>query len=309
VIGTLGRLDSLTKEGKLDALIESGARFADSLMVIRAHGKGETPLIATRRIGSAMVFERLWKETGCRDVIRELLKGRKFGFDVERAIFLVTLHRLCAPGSDRQADFWKHDYRIDGAEKLSLHHLYRAMAWLGEELPMSDQCHATRYSPRCVKDLIEENLFSRRRDLFSSLDLVFFDTTSIYFEGEGGETLGERGHSKDHRPDLKQMVVGAVLDDAGLPICSEMWPGNAADVKSLLPVTDRLRARFGITDMCVVADRGMISAESIEGLERRGMRYILGARMRKQNEVRDEVLGADGEWIEVYPAKHNKKDP
>lgn len=104
------------------------------------------------------------------------------------------------------------------------------------------------------------------------------------------------------------MVVGAVLDDAGLPICSEMWPGNAADVKSLLPVADRLRARFGITDMCVVADRGMISAETIDGLERRGMRFILGARMRKQKEVRDDVLDAGGEWIEVHPAKRKKKD-
>lgn len=187
VIGTLGRLDMLRHEGKLDALLESGSRFSEALMVIRAHSKGVAPVVSTRRIWPAMVFERLWKETGCRDVIRELLKGRKYGFDVERAIFIVTLHRLFDPGSDRKADRWKEDYRIDGAEKLSLHHLYRAMAWVGEELPMSDQCQATRYSPRCVKDLIEEKLFSRRRDLFSSLDLVFFDTTSIYFEGAGGE--------------------------------------------------------------------------------------------------------------------------
>ena len=75
---------------------------------------------------------------------------------------------------------------------------------------------------------------------------MFFDTTSIYFEGEGGETLGERGHNKDHRPDLKQMVVGAVIDNEGRPICCEMWPGNTADVTSLAPVVDRLRSRFSI---------------------------------------------------------------
>ena len=115
---------------------------------------------------------------------------------------------------------------------LDLHHLYRAMAWLGEELPEEEQAGHT-FSPRCTKDLIEEELFFRTRDLFSSLDLVFFDTTSIYFEGEGGQTLGKRGHNKDHRPDLKQMVVGAVIDGDGRPICCELWPGNTADVTTL----------------------------------------------------------------------------
>ena len=96
---------------------------------------------------------------------------------------------------------------------------------------------------------------------------MFFDTTSIYFEGEGGG-LGERGNSKDHRPDLMQMVVAAVLDTQGHPICCELWPGNTTDVKSLLPVVARLRQRFGIGEVCVVADRGMISRETIQELER-----------------------------------------
>ena len=151
---------------------------------------------------------------------------------------------------------------------MDLHHFYRAMAWLGEELPEAQQAGRT-LSPRCVKDLIEEELFFRSRDLFSSLDLVFFDTTSIYFEGEGGETLGERGHNKDHRPDLKQMVVGAVIDNQGRPICCEMWPGNTADVTSLVPVVDRLRSRFSIGKVCIVADRGMISADTLEELDKR----------------------------------------
>jgi transposase len=108
------------------------------------------------------------------------------------------------------------------------------MGFLGEAI--QDQDGATVFSPRCNKDLVEELIFSHRRDLFSNLDLVFFDTTSIYFEGRGGESIGQRGFSKDHRPDLVQMVVGAVLDDKGQPICCEMWPGNTADVKSLLPI-------------------------------------------------------------------------
>src|SRR3712207_9175042 len=98
------------------------------------------------------------------------------------------------------------------------------MAWLGEELPADQQAGATPFAPRTIKDLIEEQLFARRRDLFSELSVVFMDTTSLSFTGAGGETLGERGYSKDHRPDLMQMIVGVVIDAAGRPICSEMWP-------------------------------------------------------------------------------------
>ncbi|HUA56907.1 MAG TPA: transposase, partial [Candidatus Sulfotelmatobacter sp.] len=113
------------------------------------------------------------------------------------------------------------------------------------------------------------------------------------FYGAGGETLGQRGNSKDHRPDLRQVIVGVVLDEAGRPICSETWPGNTADAKALLPVVSRLRQRFGIARMCVVADRGMISAKTISELEAFGLEYILGARERSDNEVRKVVLADD----------------
>src|SRR3954464_5340647 len=116
------------------------------------------------------------------------------------------------------------------------------------------------------------------------------DTTSLYFEGEGGATLGERGHSKDYRPQLNQMILGVIIDQQGRPVCSEMWPGNVADVTTLVPVIDRLRGRFGIGRVCVVADRGMICAETIAALEARGLEYVLGARERTDSLVRTVVL-------------------
>ncbi len=295
VMCTLGRLDELEASGQLDRLISSGAKFSESMMVIDAHSRGDAPVIAVRRIGPGLIFECLWRETGLREVVEGLCAPHKFEFPVERAVFITVLNRLFASGSDRFCSKWVNDYGISGADKLDLHHLYRAMAWLGEELPEAQQADRT-LSPRCVKDLIEEELFFRSRDLFSSLDLVFFDTTSVYFEGEGGETLGERGHNKDHRPDLKQMVVGAVIDNQGRPICCEMWPGNTADVTSLIPVVDRLRSRFSIGRVCMVADRGMISADTVEELEKRKWPYILGARMRLVKEVRQEVLSRAGRY-------------
>ena len=311
VVATLGRLDHLQQDGRLDALLASGARLSQSVLLLSAHAQGHLPTITTRRIGPALLFQRLWQETGCQRVIERLLAGRRFEFDVERAVFLTVLHRLFASGSDRAADKWRQDYQIDGCDALQLHHLYRAMAWLGEELPDDQQAGKTPFAPRCIKDRIEEDLFAHRRDLFTGLQLVFFDTTSIYFEGNGGEDLGQRGFSKDHRPDLYQMVVGAVLDAHGRPLCCELWPGNTTDVTTLIPVVDRLRGRFGIGRVCIVADRGMISRETIDALERdeRGWQYILGARMRSQNEVKDEVLSRAGRYRVVHPKRVNSDDP
>ena len=206
------------------------------------------------------------------------------------------------------ADRWKEDFQIKGVEGIELHHLYRAMGWLGEQLIQHGN---DARSLRSRKDLIEEELFRRNRDLFSELQLVFFDTTSLYFEGNGGESLGQYGHSKDSRPDLKQMVVGAVLDGVGRPICCELWPGNLTDVSSLIPVVQRLKDRFSIASVCVVADRGMISAKTIGDLESAelGMTYILGARMHRDKTVSDEVLPSTAEFQVVTGAKKKAGDP
>jgi transposase len=210
-------------------------------------------------------------------------------------------------GSDRFCDKWRRDYKIRGVDDLSLHHLYRAMAFLGEET--ADQKDATPFSPRCTKDVIEEEMFHKRRTLFSAIDLVFFDTTSLYFEGAGGQFLGQRGHSKDHRPDLNQMIVSTVLDDEGNPLCSEMWPGNIADVTTLIPVVDRVKNRFPINRFCVVADRGMIDAKTTGTLDEQNIPYILGARMRQVKEIKEDVLVRAGRYKEVRPMGKTSKDP
>ena len=263
VVSTIGRLDRLRAKGEIETLVRSLSRFSEKVLLVLS-GKSEVAA-ETRKIGPALIFERLWQELGIAKVLRQLLIGRLYGFNVERAIFLTVLHRLLVSGSDRFCNQWRRDHVIDGAEGLELHQLYRATAFLGEEV--LDQAQATPFSPRCSKDLVEEALFARNRNLFSSLDLVFFDTTSIYFEGQGGAELGRKGFSKDHRSELNQMIVGVVLDDQGMPLCCEMWPGNTTDVKTLVPVLERIRNRFHVVNSCLVADRGMISQETLNVLE------------------------------------------
>ena len=305
VIATIGRMDRLHAKGEVETLIRSLSRFSEKVLLILS-GKSHVNASA-RKIGPSLIFERLWKELGINKVITHLLCERKFEFDVERAIFLTVLHRIFMSGSDRSCDKWRRDYVIEGVDDLSLHHLYRAMAFIGEET--KEQKDRTPFSPRCIKDLIEEGIFFENRDLFTGLDLVFFDTTSIYFEGEGGETLGQKGHSKDHRPDLNQMVIGTLIDDNGRPVCCEIWPGNTADVKTLIPVADRIRDRFNVIQFCIVADRGMISAKTMNDLEERNIPYILGSRMRKVNKIKLDVLSRAGRYKEVYPEGRSSKNP
>jgi transposase len=197
---------------------------------------------------------------------------------------LTVLHRLMVSGSDRHASRWHHGLRIPGAADITLDHAYLAMAWLGEEIAEG----------RTTTDAIEEELYRRRQELFGEVSIAFFDTTSLFFEGAGGETLGQLGHSKDYRAHLKQVVLGMVLDGDDRPFASFLWPGNTADVTRLMPVVQRLRERFGIARVCVVADRGMISVATIAALEKAGLEYILGVRERSTKEVRTEVIDDDG---------------
>jgi len=307
VLTTLGRLDKMQLKGEIETLVRSLARFSEQALLILS-GKSDIS-VESIKIGPALIFERLWRDLGITKVLQGLLAERFFTFNVERALFLTVLHRLMVSGSDRFCDKWRRDYLVKGVDQIELHHLYRAMAFLGEEI--DDQKSATPFTPRCTKDVVEERIFALNRHLFSGLDLVFFDTTSIYFEGAGGQTIGERGFSKDHRPDLNQMVVGVVLDDNGRPLCCEMWPGNTTDVKTLIPVVKRVRERFNVSKFCVVADRGMISKETLLEFEKpeNKIPYILGTRMRNISEVKREVLSRAENYQEVVPEGARVKDP
>src|SRR5512143_1765704 len=284
IVRALGRKDDVLASGELDRLLAALARHSERAMILSDMDAGR---IACTRIGGPLLFGRLWDRLGIPAVLADLLHDRGFEFAVERAVFVSVLHRLFVSGSDRACAAWMADYAIPGASDLQLHHFYRAMAWLGEE---TGPAAKGALAPRCVKDLIEERLFARRRDRFSELSLVFMDTTTLSFTGGGGATLGAHGYSKDHRPDLKQMVLAVVLDGDGRPICTEMLPGNTADSTVLLPVIDRLRDRFAVGRVCVVADRGMISTATIRALEERRLEYVLGARERSSALIREVVL-------------------
>ena len=282
VIATLGRRDRLVAEGALDSLLQSLGKFSEKLLVVERVRTEGIEAHQARSWGPVLVFERLWQAQKLPEILGALSKGRRFGFDLERACFALALQRLCGPGSDLQGSQWLRTVECRGFESIELQHLYRTV---GRFLaPMRAR--------------LEQELFARDRDLFSQkLDLVFIDTTSTMIWRDGQTALRRRGHSKDHRPDQPQVILCVAVDAHGWPIAWEILPGNTSDHVSFAGTIAKLRERFRIGRVIVVADRGMISKKSIEMLQghpTQPLDFILGCRMRNQKEVRDQVLSHAG---------------
>ncbi|MBU0479359.1 IS1634 family transposase [bacterium] len=286
VIATLGRLDHLTEDGRLDGLIESLARFAQHVRVVSAARRPQIQACVTKLWGPPLVFGRLWQRQALPEVLASLAERRRFEFDLERTAFALALQRLCCPGSDLQGSRWVDTVEEPGFEPIALQHLYRTVGWLAE-----------------VRADLERQLFARDRDLFTQeLDLVFLDTTSLYVYRDTETEYRRRGYSRDRRPDLPQFVLAVAVDRAGWPVAWELFPGNTMDRKAFVAVVHKLRTRLHIRQVMVVADRAMIGKDTLAELtehDEAPFDYILGCRLRGSKEVRDEVLSRGGRYCAV----------
>lgn len=285
IVGNLGRLDELVEKGDLDRVIGQLVEHCPSVKLVRAQAAGALAIESDKVWGPALIVDRIWEELGLKELLRRLAarKKKRFNFDWERMIFAQVLQRLLEPGSDLRGSKWIETVHEPVFGELHLAHFYRSLGWLWLK-----------------KQEIELALYQRELDLFNAeLELVFFDTTSTYFEGSSLAGWAKLGKSKDHRPDHLQLVVGVVMRRDGFPIACEIWPGNTADVTTLKPIIEALRQRFAIDKVVLVCDRGMVSAANLEALEAVGYQYIVGVKMRNLVEVRDEVLGRAGRYHEV----------
>lgn len=286
VLGNLGRLDCLVNSGKVDSLIRSLARFSETVGVL-SHGRASgVSSCQSRSWGPPLVFGRLWERQGLPEVVGRLAEGRKFQFDLERAVFAMALHRLCEPGSDLQCSQWVRTVEAPEFASLQLQHFYRSCGFLAE-----------------VRGALERELFFKDRDLFrQELDLVFLDTTSTYVYRETETEMRKRGYSRDRCPQLPQFVLCVAVDGEGWPIAWEIYPGNTADKKAFEGIMAVLRERLRIRRVIVVADRGMISADTIRLLTDDAdapFDYIMGCRMRREKEVSEAVLSRGGRYRRV----------
>lgn len=307
VLMTLGRVGDDSTYENIDSLMNSMQKFSYRSAVLSS--KNPEFDCKMKIIGPVLIFERLWKKLGIGEAITKEAFERKYEFNVERAVFISVLHRLLRTGSDLDCSTWHRKYDIEGADGLELQHFYRAMGFLGEKIGKTSK-EQPQFTRR-IKDRIEELVYKRDLDIFSEFKMVFFDTTSMYFEGAGGQEIGKRGYSKDHRPDLKQVIVGALLDEHGVPICCEVLPGNTTDISTLVPVAERVKQRFGFLNFCIVADRGMISKSTLKEFDKNtaNMTFILGCRMRMDKSVKEYLQLSEINWDEERCIERKGKEP
>jgi len=286
VIATLGRKDEIIADGTLDSLLASLATFSQRVKVVERVRSEGVAAHASRSWGPALVFGRLWQQQGVPQILSRLAAERRIEFDVERTAFALALQRLCEAGSDLAGSQWLSTVEAPGFEAIQLKHLYRTVGFLVD-----------------VREELERELHFHDRDLFTQeLDLVFIDTTSTFLWRDEESALVRRGHSRDRRPDQPQVVLCVAVDRTGFPVAWDILPGNTADAKAFTAMIGRLRTRLKIRRVIVVADRGMISAKSIQLLtssKQAPFDFILGTRMRRQKEVSETVLARAGRYQTV----------
>ena len=276
-LGSLGRLDRLDPR-KIDGLIRGLRRYAgkEAEPGVRA---AEAPIVATRTLGPVLLARKLWEELGLAELIEQ---GQK-RFSVQAALFRLVLNRLVDPMSKLSCVEWQAGVEWGDPEgEYGYDDYLRAM----------DVLHGQ-------KEELEEALFGRVRDMFSvPLRLVWYDLTSSYFEGDGVCELAEYGHSRDHRGDRAQIVMGLVLTQEGFPIAHDVFPGSTGDVGTVKGMAQKLKEQFGLTDVVLVGDRGLLSAENAQALDELGLGYVLALRTRQHKQVPEVVAEAIAKGLE-----------
>jgi hypothetical protein len=297
VLLNLGREDQLDVDG-LRRLARSIARYtdrADGVGAIEEAAGGDLRVTDARPMGAAFALDALWRRLGIDRALEGALQGRRHRADVERTIFALVANRAIEPDSKLAAAEWvTHDAAIPGLGGLEAQHAYRAM----DVLAQAD-----------AEGAVQEAVFFSVADLLNlEVDLLFFDTTSTYFEieeedqteegNEGEDPLRRFGHSKDHRPDRPQVVVGLAVTRTGVPVRVWTWPGNTADSSVIEEVKADL-AGWKLGRAIWVVDRGIASEESLRYLRRGGGNWIAGMRMRSGEEVSEAALARPGRYREV----------
>ena len=300
VLLNLGREDELDVDA-LRRLAASITRFADGdgagqplgSEAGEGGGDGDLEVASSRALGGVWLLDALWRRLGIGEALAGVLGARRFSTDIERVLFAMVANRALDPCSKLACSEWaREDVAITGLDEIDEDHCYRAMDLLVE----AD-----------TEGKVQEAVFFACADLLNlEVDLLFFDTTSTYFERDEPDPTGEDGepafraygHSKDHRPDLPQVIIGLAVTREGIPVRVWVWPGNTNDMSVLQEVKDDLRG-WRLGRVVTVVDRGFSSDENLRYLTRAGGHWIAGERMRDGSPDAQAALSRQGRYQSV----------
>ena len=306
ILYSFGRTDQVDPAA-IERLIASLSRLLDPAAALRVTASSELTFLESRPLGGTHVLDGMWQRLGIDKVMGGLLKGRRRDPRVERVLFALVANRALAASSKLAAAGWvSDDVHIDGLPQTSDDACYRAMDWLLE-----------------IKNALEREVFWQVATLLDlEVDLLFFDTTSTYFEldeadaplardergttlpdttnGDGATKVGFRtyGKSKDHRDELPQLIVGMAVTRSGIPVRVWCWPGNTTDSALIRQVKADLRD-WTLARVIWVADRGFASAENRRYLRRGDHHYIIGEKLRSGSAEATAALARQGRYAEV----------
>src|SRR5881397_4433519 len=292
----LGRVDRLDVDGllRLAASIRKhfgdgdGGGLTDGAEAGSAAGAAPMEVTDARPIGTAWLLDALWAKLEIGTSVKRIADGRRFTTAVERVLFALVANRAIEPMSKLSAAEWAtQDVVIPGLGGMDDDQAYRAMDLLVE----AD-----------TQGQVQEAVFFAVANLLNlEVDVLFFDTTSTYFERDDEEPDGgfrRYGHSKDHRPDLPQVVIGLAVTREGIPVRIWVWPGNTSDAVILPEVKDGLRG-WRLGRVVTVVDRWFSSDANLAYLTRAGGHWIAGERMRDGSPDAQAALSRQGRYQSV----------
>lgn len=294
VIHSFGREDQLDRQA-LARLVRSISRFLEPGEQLAAAASEELRFLESRPFGGGYLLDALWRRLGIAATLERLARRRRVSPAVERLLFALVCNRALAPSSKRAALEWaREDVHLPGVSGLGSDPqvFYRAMDFLLES----------------EEEIQREVFFSVANLLNLEVDVIFFDSSSTYFEieeedeGDGDEEQGLQGlrrfgDSKDRRPDLPQVVVGLAVTREGIPVRCWVFPGNASDQLLIREVKDDLRA-WKLNRVLWVVDTGFASEENRRYLQRAGGHYLMGEKLRA-GRANLEALARPGRYRQV----------
>jgi hypothetical protein len=303
VIHNFGRADKVDRDG-LARLVSSISRFLEPEQAVAAAAGAEVEILDSRRLGGAWTLDRVWERLGIGAAIRRAAEGRRLDAEAtERVIFALVAQRACEPGSKLAATGWVAErVAIEGCAGFTDDAAYAAMDFLLDAL-----------------DEVAAEVFAQVAHLLNlDLDIILVDTTSTYWQTEAADQLPELaedadddeasnptesgvrafGHSKDHRPDLPQVVIAMAVTRDGVPVRCWTFPGDTVDTRIIRTVKDDLGG-WNLRRLVWVADRGFASAANRAYLTKGGGHYIHAEKLRHTNAEAAAALARPGRYHDV----------
>lgn len=259
----IGRLDQLLESDQLTRLVESFERLCQQKKRFSIEEFEELDRV---NWGAEKIFRNLWGSFGFEAIFNKIFKDRKIEYSISETVFIEVISRLTNPCSKLRLHQTQSEYF--GTEEAKLHNLYRVLDLLSEN-----------------KDELEENIFRRNIDLFNmSVDVVFYDVTTLYFESKKKNGVKDFGYSKDCKFGEVQVVIGLLVNTDGLPIGLDVFKGNTFEGKTLSDALTKLKTRFNISNVIIVADRGINTKINLKLVKDNGFDYVVGSRLKSLSE-------------------------